>query len=291
MFEHLINSWRNQNALRASSRQTIRTVRLAMNSPHDEVVAAYILPGRSAMYPNVRVFGGSRLLVETNMYGLRGPLPTDGRLPAIIWGDSVVSGGWGENTWVEMINQHQDKYWVFNGGIPGDEIGKVVQRALTFQKTQKLKPLLNVIVVGWHPSTINGPRNDGLEESLVTAIRQLKNAVIATSPSALIDEMIGHDFSSLAKETDPRKRFALLWPPTSTANWIKNGADRQLVAKRVAEKLGLPYFDWSKAFRTSSLDDALERFFDPLHPRKEYCHAIAGAWANWLVTRLDSASY
>jgi hypothetical protein len=252
-------------------------------SPYEDFVACYITDGRSSMKPLTRVVRDGKVLIETTDVGLRCLRPREarGRKTAVIWGDSVVSGGYDGGTWVELLNAAQDKFWFFNGGIPGDYTKKILDRAVEFQKRRRLRVDLNVVVVGWHPSNEKGSNNADIERDLLASLPLLKNVALATTPSAVVSDLAKADLEAMA-QLGSDERFVLPFQREYLPGWVATCAERAEIVRKVASVLGLPFFDWQKAMSAHSVEDAQRDFFDCFHPRKCVSPRIAQLWADWL---------
>lgn len=201
----------------------------------------------------------------TNELGLKGS-PRDNKPLIIAWGDSVVFGvGRG---WPELLNDLDPNHQYMNGGIEGDHYTNVLSRALDFNETHRVKK--NILFIGWHTHG----QNKHVEQDLTIALETLPNVILLTIPTPLNEDIITLDLEDYFGK-DFGFYGALPYSVKLQQEIFAHVLERNAIIRRVAEKTNTALIDLYQAFKTNSLNDFRQNFFDMQHPRRSAYYQIA----------------
>lgn len=247
---------------------------------------AGLIPSRRFMVPNTSAIpaaeGVARIYFETNSLGLKGREPETNFRQAVVWGDSVIFGiGAG---WISELDSMMHGWQFHNGGIEGDPVINILDRAAGLQ--ERLRPDLNVLFPGWHPSAGSVPVNDGFEAALEEGIRRLRSVVLVTLPTSLNSQVVSQNISPFLGDTayGPFALWGALAPTVTNATELYHRiTERNAMIRSVAKRLGIPIFDWFAAMPSEARPDFREEFMDAGHPRPSAYPRIIEMWAKGLL--------
>ncbi|NYZ17915.1 SGNH/GDSL hydrolase family protein [Azospirillum sp. RWY-5-1] len=241
----------------------------------------YMLPGRAGLFPNRTFVLGGMVLFDTNRLGLKGSDPDPTLKQAVIWGDSVVFAH--ERGWVYGLNGAIPGWQFHNGGIEGDPLDNILDRAAAMQG--RLKIDANILFPGWHPSFEGRPVNSQVETWLEERLDRLPNPILATIPTALNEKVVEQEITPFlgASPWGPFSLWGRMEPTVeSLQTFYRRLLERNDIIRAVAARKGVPLFDWFAAMPSTAVEDFRADFSDVGHPRITAYPKIARLWAGAL---------
>lgn len=231
--------------------------------------AFYLDQSRRRIRPNVVILNadGESILFETNALGFKGPEIEPSKKLAVVWGDSVVFAHF--EGWVDGISQRFPDYQFVNGGLEGDRLENIVNRAV--EKNEELAIDRNIIFPGWH--SLKNPER--IYELLNHAADALPGVILCTVPTSLCEKAVSNDISEYLtefKSINELEDIYLFWGNLEyTIDNAKLLYKRLLIqnniCRKVAKEKSLPLVDLYQPFHQNDLERFREYFFDVGHPR------------------------
>lgn len=265
--------WVAQDKLTNSPAASIKNiVVLTPDMPYEFFQSFYLdSSNRKRIKPNVTVVTepNMEILFETNSHGFKGPEIDFSKKLAVIWGDSVVFGL--EKGWVDGISSYFPEYQFINGGIEGDGLDNICERAIEYNKKIEIK--LNVLFPGWH-MLFDTKKAFSFIEDFVAFV---PNPVLCTIPTSLGDRIYCNNISHLfvtEKNSGVNEKLYSFWNDIpysveAATELITSLKAQNEMIRSVAKFHKLPLVDLYNYFYTDDLSSFRDKFFDAGHPRIE----------------------
>jgi lysophospholipase L1-like esterase len=232
----------------------------------------YLDRRRKRIKPNVVILKPPDMSVyfETNSIGFKGPQVDPSKRLAAVWGDSVVFGvGKG---WVEGLGGLFQGFQFLNGGLEGDRLEGIRDRAIEGNRQTKIER--NVIFPGWH-SMKSGRRVRAILSELLD---RLPGPILSTVPTSLSERVAGTELSPYftargdnKSQGDPDHDY-LFWgrlgySVRNAKKLLRQLDEQNAIVRALARARSVPLVDLHRVLYTEDLSNFREDFFDVGHPR------------------------
>jgi lysophospholipase L1-like esterase len=245
---------------------------------YDLLQSYYLTQDRRRLKPNLLILDEHEdIWVETNEHGFVGTSINPKKRLAAVWGDSVIFGIRGG--WVEGLSEHFPAFQFLNGGIEGDTLEFISERAL--EKNGDLKLDYNFVFPGWHEEKWDQEaalREDADYHLLKDLVESMPNTILMTVPTSLSQKVIDEgmekffDYDDARPEDFTSENMFVFWgggnfSPDRAQYYFDFIRRRNEVVRRVSQETGAPLVDLYEHFYTDDLEKFREDFYDIGHFR------------------------